>query len=221
MACTEHVNYRGVSGVGRANECALRRTIRGLVKDCWLATMASNRGERLSAAVSTWRRAWWGHRLEHADSCEQKRGVGTGIEVDTRGWGSACLYSMSCTTSVLTTQAPPSRTPTPQVIEGVTPDTQFIKVVSNELIDLMGGGVGSKDLEPGFPQVGAGDGMDVDGGALSGRWKVGDGHPKEDAGRVVVEGAVGAEMRGVRLKLGSRFWGGHGLLGRAGGVTRC
>lgn len=40
-----------------------------------------------------------------------------------------------------------------KVIEGVTPDTQFIKVVSNELIDLMGGGVGSKDLEPGFPQV--------------------------------------------------------------------
>lgn len=42
-----------------------------------------------------------------------------------------------------------------KVLEGVTPDTQFVKVVSNELIDLMGGagGVGSKDLEPGFPQI--------------------------------------------------------------------
>ncbi|GIL65303.1 hypothetical protein Vafri_19095 [Volvox africanus] len=40
-----------------------------------------------------------------------------------------------------------------KVLEGVTPDVQFIKVVSNELIDLMGGGVGAKDLEPGFPQV--------------------------------------------------------------------
>ncbi|EFJ41797.1 hypothetical protein VOLCADRAFT_98179 [Volvox carteri f. nagariensis] len=40
-----------------------------------------------------------------------------------------------------------------KVIEGVTPDVQFIKVVSNELIELMGGGVGAKDLEPGFPQI--------------------------------------------------------------------
>ncbi|GLI66763.1 hypothetical protein VaNZ11_010730 [Volvox africanus] len=40
-----------------------------------------------------------------------------------------------------------------KVLEGVTPDVQFIKVVSNELIDLMGGGVGAKDLEPGFPQI--------------------------------------------------------------------
>ncbi|KAG2491551.1 hypothetical protein HYH03_010121 [Edaphochlamys debaryana] len=39
------------------------------------------------------------------------------------------------------------------VLDGVTPDTQFIKTVSNELIDLMGGGVGAKDLEPGFPQI--------------------------------------------------------------------
>ena len=30
---------------------------------------------------------------------------------------------------------------------------QFIKTVSNELIDLMGGGTGAKDLEPGFPQI--------------------------------------------------------------------
>ncbi|KAG2491550.1 hypothetical protein HYH03_010121 [Edaphochlamys debaryana] len=40
-----------------------------------------------------------------------------------------------------------------KVLDGVTPDTQFIKTVSNELIDLMGGGVGAKDLEPGFPQI--------------------------------------------------------------------
>ncbi|KXZ46551.1 hypothetical protein GPECTOR_42g758 [Gonium pectorale] len=40
-----------------------------------------------------------------------------------------------------------------KVLEGVTPDVQFIKTVSNELIDLMGGGVGAKDLEPGFPQI--------------------------------------------------------------------
>ncbi|PNW76876.1 hypothetical protein CHLRE_11g479750v5 [Chlamydomonas reinhardtii] len=40
-----------------------------------------------------------------------------------------------------------------KVLEGVTPDVQFIKTVSNELIDLMGGGTGAKDLEPGFPQI--------------------------------------------------------------------
>ncbi|GLC37601.1 hypothetical protein PLESTB_001669100 [Pleodorina starrii] len=41
-----------------------------------------------------------------------------------------------------------------KVLEGVTPDVQFIKVVSNELIELMGGGgPGAKDLEPGFPQI--------------------------------------------------------------------
>ncbi|KAG2433584.1 hypothetical protein HYH02_012516 [Chlamydomonas schloesseri] len=40
-----------------------------------------------------------------------------------------------------------------KVLEGVTPDVQFIKTVSNELIELMGGGIGAKDLEPGFPQI--------------------------------------------------------------------
>lgn len=39
-----------------------------------------------------------------------------------------------------------------QVIVGVTPETAFIKVVSDELIALMGT-AGAKDLEPGFPQV--------------------------------------------------------------------
>ncbi|GFR45739.1 hypothetical protein Agub_g7155 [Astrephomene gubernaculifera] len=40
-----------------------------------------------------------------------------------------------------------------KVIQGVTPDVQFVKVVSSELIELMGGGVGAKELEPGFPQI--------------------------------------------------------------------
>lgn len=74
---------------------------------------------------------------------------------------------MPCARSALTTGRSHPSAPTPQVIEGVTPDTQFIKVVSNELIDLMGGGVGSKDLEPGFPQVGSGDGVEAFGGELS------------------------------------------------------
>eukprot|EP00798_Chlamydomonas_sp_ICE-L_P008982 gene8982-16118_t len=38
-----------------------------------------------------------------------------------------------------------------KVIVGVTPDVQFIKVVNDELIELMGS-KGSKDLEQGFPQ---------------------------------------------------------------------
>ena len=45
---------------------------------------------------------------------------------------------------------PPS--PTLQVVVGVQPDQQFIKVVYDELVELMGS-KGSKDLEQGFPQV--------------------------------------------------------------------
>jgi hypothetical protein len=40
----------------------------------------------------------------------------------------------------------------PQVLEGVTPQVQFVKVVSDELVELMGS-EGSKDLNPGQPQV--------------------------------------------------------------------
>mmetsp|Transcript_6365 Transcript_6365/g.14123 ORF Transcript_6365/g.14123 Transcript_6365/m.14123 type:complete len:540 (+) Transcript_6365:46-1665(+) len=39
-----------------------------------------------------------------------------------------------------------------QVIVGVTPDMAFIKVVNDELVELMGSR-GSKDLEQGFPQI--------------------------------------------------------------------
>lgn len=39
-----------------------------------------------------------------------------------------------------------------EVITGVTPDVQFVKVVNDELVELMGK-AGSKDLEPGLPQV--------------------------------------------------------------------
>jgi signal recognition particle subunit SRP54 len=39
-----------------------------------------------------------------------------------------------------------------QVIAGVSPDTQFIKVVNDQLIELMGS-AGKKDLEPSFPQI--------------------------------------------------------------------
>jgi signal recognition particle subunit SRP54 len=38
------------------------------------------------------------------------------------------------------------------VLEGVTPQVQFVKVVSDELVELMGS-EGSKDLNPGQPQV--------------------------------------------------------------------
>jgi hypothetical protein len=38
------------------------------------------------------------------------------------------------------------------VLEGVTPQVQFVKAVSDELVELMGS-EGSKDLEPGQPQV--------------------------------------------------------------------
>jgi signal recognition particle GTPase len=43
-----------------------------------------------------------------------------------------------------------------QVLEGVTPQVQFVKVVSEQLIELMGN-AGAKDLDPappGQPQVG-------------------------------------------------------------------
>ncbi|KAJ9508858.1 hypothetical protein QJQ45_028175, partial [Haematococcus lacustris] len=39
-----------------------------------------------------------------------------------------------------------------EVISGVNPDVQFVKVVNDALVELMGSR-GSKDLEPGFPQV--------------------------------------------------------------------
>jgi len=39
-----------------------------------------------------------------------------------------------------------------KVIDGVSPDTQFVKVVADELVELMGSR-GSKDLNQGFPQV--------------------------------------------------------------------
>ncbi|MEW5316730.1 MAG: hypothetical protein WDW38_008081 [Sanguina aurantia] len=39
-----------------------------------------------------------------------------------------------------------------EVIAGVSPKTQFTKLVNDELIELMGS-AGSKDLEPGFPQI--------------------------------------------------------------------
>lgn len=39
-----------------------------------------------------------------------------------------------------------------QVLEGVTPQVQFVKIVSDELVQLMGA-EGSKDLNPGQPQV--------------------------------------------------------------------
>ena len=35
---------------------------------------------------------------------------------------------------------------------GATPDMQFVKIVSDELTELMGS-KGAKDLEPGFPQI--------------------------------------------------------------------
>ena len=42
--------------------------------------------------------------------------------------------------------------PEPQVIKGADVEMQFFKVVNDELIELMGS-KGSKDLEPGFPQI--------------------------------------------------------------------
>jgi hypothetical protein len=39
-----------------------------------------------------------------------------------------------------------------QVLEGVTPQVQFVKIVSDELVELMGS-EGNKDLNPGQPQV--------------------------------------------------------------------
>lgn len=39
-----------------------------------------------------------------------------------------------------------------QVISGVTPQVQFVKVVNDELVELMGS-AGSKDLEQGNPQI--------------------------------------------------------------------
>lgn len=45
-----------------------------------------------------------------------------------------------------------SVSPVPQVLEGVTPQVQFVKVVNDELVELMGS-EGSKDLEAGAPQI--------------------------------------------------------------------
>lgn len=42
-----------------------------------------------------------------------------------------------------------------QVIVGVTPQMALVKVVSDQLTELMGS-KGAKDLEPGFPQVSIG-----------------------------------------------------------------
>lgn len=39
-----------------------------------------------------------------------------------------------------------------QVLDGVTPQVQFVKIVNDELVELMGS-AGSKDLNPGQPQV--------------------------------------------------------------------
>lgn len=39
-----------------------------------------------------------------------------------------------------------------QVLDGVTPQVQFVKVVSDELVELMGS-TGSKELEAGSPQI--------------------------------------------------------------------
>jgi signal recognition particle subunit SRP54 len=39
-----------------------------------------------------------------------------------------------------------------QVLVGVTPQMALVKVVSDELVELMGS-KGAKDLEPGFPQI--------------------------------------------------------------------
>jgi len=39
-----------------------------------------------------------------------------------------------------------------QVLDGVTPQVQFVKIVNDELVELMGSS-GSKDLNPGQPQV--------------------------------------------------------------------
>jgi signal recognition particle subunit SRP54 len=38
------------------------------------------------------------------------------------------------------------------VLDGVTPQVQFVKVVSDELVELMGA-AGSKELEGGQPQI--------------------------------------------------------------------
>lgn len=39
-----------------------------------------------------------------------------------------------------------------EVLDGVTPDVQLVKIVNDELVELMGQ-AGNKDLEPGTPQV--------------------------------------------------------------------
>lgn len=76
----------------------------------------------------------------------------------------ACSPCFHCShtrhTKYLHTPAPPPQVETKalglEVLDGVTPQVQFVKVVNDELIDLMGT-AGSKDLEP--PPGGEGSGQ--------------------------------------------------------------
>eukprot|EP00775_Hariotina_reticulata_P010887 gene10887-11041_t len=51
-----------------------------------------------------------------------------------------------------------------EVLAGVTPQTQFVKIVNDELVELMGS-AGSKDLNPGQPQVILMAGLQASGGS--------------------------------------------------------
>lgn len=83
-----------------------------------------------------------------------------------------------------------------QVLDGVTPQVQFVKVVSDELVELMGS-AGSKELETGTPQI-----------ILMAGLQVGTGYWSSSSGSS--DGSDSSDSRQLQLRSPQRGAGGGG-----------